>query len=87
MAAQLVDDRVAVRSVYEKESEVRGHHIYKASWMPSIGEEHSFFSSRWLDERAHVVIIDCRRYHNVYDPALIQDPASNTVCYRYTPGL
>ena len=31
--------RVAVRSAYEKESAVRGHHIYKASWMPSIGEE------------------------------------------------
>ena len=28
-----------VRSVYEKESVVRGHHIYKASWTPSIGEE------------------------------------------------
>ena len=23
------------------------------------------------------MIIDCGRYHNVYDPALIQDPASN----------
>ena len=33
--------RVAVRSVYEKESVVRGHHIYKASWAPSIGEESS----------------------------------------------
>ena len=31
--------RVAVRSVYEKESVVRGHHIYKASWTPNIGEE------------------------------------------------
>ena len=31
--------RVAVRSVYEKENVVRGHHIYKASWTPSIGEE------------------------------------------------
>ena len=55
--------RVAVRSVYEKESAVGGHHIYKASWTPSIGEElsvdlsrlcHSFFSSTWLDKRVHV---------------------------------
>ena len=29
----------------------------------------------------------CGRYHNVYDPALIQDPAPNTVRYHYTPGL
>ena len=27
------------RGVYEKESVVRGHHIYKASWTPVIGEE------------------------------------------------
>ena len=30
---------VAVRSAYEKKSVVRGHHIYKALWTPSIGEE------------------------------------------------
>ena len=27
------------RSVYKKESVVRGHHIYKTSWTPVIGEE------------------------------------------------
>ena len=31
--------RVAVRSAYEKKSVVRGHHVYKASWTPTIGEE------------------------------------------------
>ena len=31
------------------------------------------------------VIIDCGRYRNVYDPALIQDPASNTVYVTITP--
>ena len=27
------------RAVYEKESVVRGHHVYKAIWTPVIGEE------------------------------------------------
>ena len=27
------------RAVYEKESVVRGHHVYKAIWTPAIGEE------------------------------------------------
>ena len=27
------------RAVYEKESIVRGHHVYKAIWTPVIGEE------------------------------------------------
>ena len=39
MAANDASRRVAVRSVYEKESVVRGNHIYKASWTPRIGEE------------------------------------------------
>ena len=28
-----------LRGVYEKESVVRGHHVYKISWTPVIGEE------------------------------------------------
>ena len=28
----------SVRSVYKKESVVRGHHIYQKSWTPVIGE-------------------------------------------------
>ena len=66
--------------------------------MPSIGEELSvicqgcviaflFDMARRTRTRGQGVIIDCGRYHHVYDQALIQDPASNTVCYRYTPGL
>ena len=31
--------RVAVRSTYKKKSIVREHHVYKASWTPTIGEE------------------------------------------------
>ena len=29
---------LSVRSVYKKESVVRGHHIYQKSWTPVIGE-------------------------------------------------
>ena len=31
--------QVVLRGVYEKESVVRGHHIYKTVWTPVIGEE------------------------------------------------
>ena len=31
--------QVVPRGVYEKESVVRGHHIYKTVWTPVIGEE------------------------------------------------
>ena len=69
--------------------------------MPSIGEElfvekeddnqHDNHAVAVMPRRTRTcgqgVIIDCGRYHNVYDQALIQDPASNTVCHRYTPSL
>ncbi len=43
--------------VFEKASVVRGHHIYKASWTPKIGEEHPLKTEERNDHDNHAVAV------------------------------
>ena len=45
------------RAVYEKESVVRGHHVYKAIWTPVIGEELEVRTEDDNDHDQHAVAV------------------------------
>ena len=64
--------QVAARSMYEKGSVVRGHHIYNVSWTPAIGKE---LPVERAEDNSHdedtVVIL-----HDVNGQALVQDLTS-----------
>ena len=71
--------QVAVHSAYEKKSVVRGHHVYKASWTPTVGEELPVERDAMATNTTIALLLcDCGRCHNVNDLALIRDPASIT---------
>ena len=81
------------RSVYKKESMVRGHHIYKKSWTSMIGEvlpvereednQHDDYAVAVMkneDIAGHVP-------RSINDPALIRDPAFISELRTFTTGL
>ena len=86
------------RSVYKKESVVRGHHIYKTSWTPVIGEELPAEREENNEHDEHAVAVrkngvivghvprSFRIMHKSYGCAVL-GPASITDVRQNTPGL
>ena len=49
--------RAELRSVFNKDSVVRGHHIYKTYWMPVVGEELTLETEDDNEHNEHTVAV------------------------------